>query len=93
MINGQSRIVRNAGIPTGAIDGETVALDLDRGECFGMDKIGSIIWEMAADPVRVADVVDRLARSHVVGRKQCLADVLPFLEELASAGLVRVLPG
>lgn len=86
-----SLIVRNESIPTGEIDGELVALDLERGDCFGMDRIGTRIWQLAAAPVRVAEVIDRLAEEHEVGRAICSDDVLPFLAELADAGLVRVL--
>jgi hypothetical protein len=93
IINEQSWILRNAEIPTGPIDDEMVALDLDRGECFGMDGIGALIWQMAADPIRVCELIDRFACTHAVARDECLADVLTFLEELRGAGLVRVLPG
>ena len=91
IIGEQDRLVRNQTIPTGVIDGEMVALDLDRGECFGMDRVGTLIWEMSAEPIRVATMIDRLAAEHGVDRATCAADVLPFLADLAEAGLVRVL--
>lgn len=86
-----SLIVRNDSIPTGEIDGEMVALDLDRGTCFGMDRIGTLIWALAATPVRVEALIDRLAADHEVDRATCAADVLPFLADLNDAGLVRVI--
>ena len=92
-IDESSLIVRNDSIPTGEIDGELVALDLERGDCFGMDRIGTLIWAMAAEPVRAAAIVDRLASEHDVDRDQCRDDVLPFLADLADAGLMRVLEG
>lgn len=88
-----SMIVRNDQIPTGEIDGELVALDLDRGDCFGMDRVGTLIWQMAAEPVPVAAIVDRLTQDHDIDRETCRNDVLPFIGELADAGLVRVLEG
>lgn len=92
-IDETSFVVRNAQIPTGVIDGELVALDLDRGDCFGMDRIGTVIWTMTAEPVRVAIIVDRLVEEYEVSRDICLGETLPFLGELADAGLVRVLEG
>jgi len=86
-------IVRNDQIPTGEIDGELVALDLERGDCFGMDRVGTLIWAMAAKPVHIAEIVDRLTADHEVDRATCRDDVLPFIGELAEAGLVRVLEG
>ena len=92
LINTQSLILRNAHMPTGEIDGEMVALDLDQGQCFGIGKIGTLIWDMAAEPARVHDIVDRLVAHHDVEPGECLADVLSFLEEMNGAGLVKVLP-
>ena len=86
-----SLLVRNDALPTGEIDGELVALDLDRGDCFGIDHIGTLIWRMAAAPVRAGAIVDRLVAEHEVERDACRADVFPFLAELADAGLVRLL--
>ena len=68
-----------------------VALDLDRGDCFGLDRIGTAIWALAAAPVRVGAIIDQLATDHEVDRATCRDDVLPFLDELHDAGLVRVI--
>jgi hypothetical protein len=92
LITGASFIICNADIPTGEIDGEMVALDLDQGHCFGIGKIGTAIWEMAAEPVQVDEIVRRLVEQYDVERGECLGDVLTFLREIREAGLVRVLP-
>jgi hypothetical protein len=92
LINGQSLILRNAQMPTGEIDGEMVALDLEQGECFGIGKIGTLIWEMAEEPARVHDIVGRLVGRFEVEPNECLTDVLTFLNEMKDAGLVQVLP-
>lgn len=84
-----TRVVRNDAIPAGEIDGELVALDIDRGECFGMDRVGSTIWTIAAEPVTVGGIADQLTRNHDVSRDRCLSDILPFIEELVAEGLLR----
>lgn len=90
-IDEKCRIVRNDSIPTGVIDGEMVALDLDKGDCFGMDQIGTRIWALAETPVPVSAIVDQLIREHDVDRATCCADVIAFVTDLARSGLVRVL--
>jgi hypothetical protein len=82
-------VVRNDSIPTGEVDGELVALDLDKGNCFGMDRIGSAIWEIAAQPVTLGEIADALTARFEVGREQCLSDVAPFVDELLTEGLLR----
>jgi hypothetical protein len=91
-IDESTLVVRNDSIPTGEVDGELVALDLDKGHCFGMDNVGAAIWAIAAEPVSVGTIVDRLTSSHAVERAQCLADVLPFIGELVTEGLLRRQP-
>lgn len=90
-INENSRIVRNDSIPTGVIDGEMVALDLAKGDCFGMDPIGTRIWALAATPGPLSTIVDQLVSEHDVDRATCSADVIAFVADLARSGLVRVL--
>ena len=90
-ISEQSLFIRNDAIPTGVVDGELVALDLERGECFGMDRVGTKIWEMTASPISFDAMITRLAMEYEVDREDCARDLLPFLAELADAGLFRVL--
>jgi len=92
-IDETTRVVRNEDLPTGEIDGELVALDLDRGECFGMDEVGSALWAIAAEPVSVGSIADALTQRYEVDRAQCLADIRPFIADLISEGLLRRLPG
>ncbi|MEO5972263.1 MAG: PqqD family protein [Sphingomicrobium sp.] len=82
--------MRNDAIPSGEVHGELVALDLERGHCFGMDRIGSAIWKLADRPIAVGALADRLSETHAVEREQCLADILPFLEQLLGEDLLRV---
>ena len=91
-IDESTLVVRNESIPTGEVDGELVALDLDKGHCFGMDNVGAAIWGIAAEPVSVGTIVDRLTATHEVAREQCFADVMPFVGELVAEGLLRRLP-
>ncbi len=90
-IDENSRIVRNESIPTGVIDGEMVALDLQKGDCFGMDKIGTRIWVLIESPTPVSTIIDQLASEHEVDRATCSTDVIAFVADLARSGLVRVL--
>lgn len=84
-----TRIVRNEELPTGEIDGELVALDLDRGDCFGLDRVGAAIWGLAAEPRSVGEIAEALVETHDVERSQCVADLLPFIDDMIEAGLLR----
>ncbi len=84
-----TRVVRNDQIPTSEIDGEVVALDIEAGRCFAMDEVGGEIWRIAEQPVSASEIADRLTQTHDVERAECLRDILPFIDEMISAGLLR----
>jgi hypothetical protein len=92
-INEATRVVRNESFPTGEVDGELVALDLERGQCFGMDQVGSAVWALAAEPVSVGAIADSLTERFDVERGQCLADIQPFVSDLIAEGLLRRVNG
>lgn len=92
IVDENTRVVRNDELPTGEVEGELVALDLERGECFGMDQIGSAVWAIAAEPVTIAQIAESLTERFDVERERCLADIRPFVGDLIAEGLLRRLP-
>jgi len=64
------------------IDGETVMMSIQNGEYYGLDDIGSRIWELIEKPVKVSDLIDTLLERFDVDRETCERDVLKFLNEL-----------
>jgi len=72
------------------IDGETVMMSIENGEYYGLDDIGSRIWELIEKPVRVSDLIDTLLERFDVDRETCEKDVLKFLNELNEDKIVVV---
>jgi len=64
------------------IDGETVMMSIENGKYFGLDDIGSRIWELIEHPIEVSDLIDTLLERFDVDRETCERDVLKFLNEL-----------
>src|ERR1700719_2467527 len=71
----------NEPVPT-TIDDEVVVLSLRAGSYFGFNAVGSEIWSMLAEPRRVRDIYDELARLHEVDADTMTRDVTPFLQML-----------
>ncbi len=82
--------VRNDKLPSGEVDGELVALDMDKGDCFGLDKIGTEIWHLAAAPITLSAIIARMVDTYDVDEAQCAADLQPFLVDMVEAGLLRI---
>jgi len=70
------------------MDGETVMMSIENGEYYGMDAIGSRIWELIKTPVTVSGLCDQLMEEFEVTREKCSEDVMGFLGELAKDGLI-----
>ena len=74
------------------VDGETVLLDM-KGECyFGLDAIGTRIWQELKDGREPKSVVSVLLEEFDVDRETLEADLKRLIGELSEAGLVAVEP-
>ncbi|MGI9086003.1 MAG: PqqD family protein [Aeromicrobium sp.] len=74
---------RNAGT-------ETVLLDLDSEEFFGLDGVGARVFELLEQPRRLDDVVGTLLTEYVVDRETLTADVTDLVSELVTRNLLVV---
>jgi hypothetical protein len=72
------------------VGGETILLSMQSAEYYGLDSVGSRIWELVREPIQVAKIRDVIAREYDVELERCEADVLAFLRELAVRGLLEV---
>lgn len=64
------------------IDGETVMMSIENGQYYGLDLIGSHIWELIKKPIKVSDLIDTLLEKYDVDSDTCHRDVLAFLNDL-----------
>ena len=71
-----------------AIDGEVVMLSIENSEYYGMDKVGSRIWELLEKPVSFKALIARLMEEYEVSEQQCIMDTLAFLNKLTEKKLV-----
>jgi hypothetical protein len=78
---------------------EPVAIDVDetivmmsilQGKYYGLDEIGTRIWELIAEPRSIGAVCATLLQEFDVDEETCRRDVLDFVRELAGEKLVRV---
>lgn len=67
---------------------ELVALDPDRGECFGFNNVATSVWRELAEPRTFDQLVDALLTEYEVPREQCVSELGGLLSELSSKGLV-----
>lgn len=69
--------------------GETVILHKDSGEYFGLNAVGSRIWELLQPQSTLEGLVAALAEEFAADQSTIESDVRQLLAELVRAGLVR----
>jgi hypothetical protein len=70
------------------LQGELVLLNLRTGVYFGLDPVGSRIWQLIEDRRSSTDIVEALLAEYDVARAECEADVREFLAALRDNELV-----
>jgi DNA-directed RNA polymerase delta subunit len=91
VIDLSSLVVRTSGIMTAPVDQEIVLLNIAKNNYVSLDAIGRRIWELIESPVNVSDLSWKLAQEFEGSEQQITTDVIQFLTQLESDGLVRVI--
>ena len=75
-------VVRGKGLIEAEVDGELVALHIDKGICYGLNKVGSRVWQLIENPAKIGDVCAALTSEFDGDAATCEREVLDLLEEL-----------
>lgn len=87
----ESLIQRNPKLIANQMDGEIVMMSVDDGAYYGLDEIGSRIWELLEQPVKVSSLLDLLMEEFEVSKEECSSDTLEFLQDLQAKNLLLIL--
>jgi hypothetical protein len=85
-----STISRNLDIDATDLEGEVVMMNLDKGQYFMMNQVGSRIWEIIKEPSTVNNIINTLLGEFQVEKNQCKENVVEFLGKLKNADLIIV---
>jgi len=70
--------------------GETVLLDLASENYFGLDAVGTRVWQLLKEGKDGALLIDTLLEEYEVERGVLEKDVAELLDRLSEAGLIEV---
>lgn len=74
-----------------AVGDDIVALNVEKGFCYGMENVAAKIWSMLDQPVDVETICRRLIAKFDVAPGTCRQEVDEFIQSLRQEGLVDVL--
>jgi hypothetical protein len=89
-IQAETRVKRTGKLLETEVDGEVVALDVEKGQCYGLDEVGTEIWHLLSNEISVAQICQALTDKYDVDSETCVQDVVVLIMELHSEGLVSV---
>ncbi|MEO6581066.1 MAG: PqqD family protein [Sphingomicrobium sp.] len=77
-----------------SVGGDIVALNIDDGQCYGMEKVTATVWRLLETPMSLDEICDRLAAMYAVDTVTCRNEVDRLFAQLQSEGLVELVqPG
>lgn len=74
------------------VDGELVALHVDKGTCYGFNGTATRIWGLIEQPRRFSELREELVREFDVDSETCGRQLTELLKELEADGLVELEP-
>jgi len=74
------------------LDEEAVLLNLKTGIYFGLNPVGTRIWQLISEQRSLARVLDEMQREYSIDRQILEKDLLDLATELCANGLGEVIP-
>ena len=72
------------------VDGEMVLLDMESENYFGLDEVGTSIWQAMQEKETLKEVLDLLLEQYEVEEEMLENDLSDFVGKLVESGLVKV---
>lgn len=92
MINPSSKITIPDSVLHQELDAESVLLELTTETYYGLDDVGTRVWQLLNEHGNVDAIVTALLAEYEVGEATLRGDVERLLGELAGAGLIQLRP-
>ncbi len=90
IITAESRISQNKDILASNIDEEKVMMSVEKGLYYGLNPVGSQLWDLLEKNITVSSLIDAVLLKYDVDREDCERDVLEFLADLYKKGILHV---
>jgi hypothetical protein len=91
MISLQQKVTISSEVLSQEVDGETVLLDLESESYFGLDEVGTRIWQLLNEGSNLQTVFDILLEEYDVDEKQLEKDIQDYVARLVKAGLISLI--
>ena len=70
------------------LQGDAVLLDMKSGVYFGLDRVGTRMWQLMGELKPLSAVIETMMNEFEVSESRCTEDVLELARKLAEQGLL-----
>lgn len=74
---------------TSQLGDESIILELNEGIYYGLNSIGTRVWELLQSPRSISQISDAICQDYDVGIDVCMKDVAALVADLQARTLVR----
>lgn len=89
-LKANSKIKKTDNFVASDIDGQAVMMSIENNKYFGMDEIGTSIWNLLEKSPRFEDLISALMNEYEIDIHTCEADTKEFLEHLIKYDLIEI---
>ena len=91
LLSRATTVVRTDGHVEAEIDNEIVALNIETGTCYGLNRVASRIWSLLEHRFESTIFACKLVSEYQGRARVCERQVLDLLEELRAEGMIAML--
>lgn len=83
------RVVADKHLLASEVRGEAVILNLHSGTYYGLDEVGTRIWQLVQQPTSLGEIRETLISEYEVDPDLCERDLCRYIDDLAGKGLLH----
>lgn len=83
-------VVINESVAYANVDGEAVLLDVDSGFYFGLNQVGTRIWELLSEGKSAQEIFSQMADEYDVDDERLHSELAAFMNALVGNGLATL---
>ena len=72
------------------LEGEGVVLNLENDVYYGLDAVGTRIWDLISEPRRIGEILDIILDEYEVEPGRCECDLRELVQSMLDEGLIQV---
>lgn len=86
-----SKIVVSNEVVSCDLDGETAMLNMENGVYYGLNPMGTRIWELIKKPITIQEIMNKILEEYEVDEDTCYDDLTELIEQMLENKLVEII--